>query len=168
MISDHPSTKPVSVVLDWKQYFKEFSKTHGDNPVEWRGQLLFHDGWRYEMRYEGPEHPPPEDKAALRRMQYHYWHERRRIVRRRINEVEDSYNAFIQQAATRSIPLVQSVVYITDDEDGKRTMRRTQEPFDVSVIAGRLQWMKQDLEYAEQQMRSIVQSAEEEEEGIAV
>lgn len=143
------------MTIDWKEYFNKFSKAHGGNPVEWKGQLLFQDGWRYEMRYQGPEHEPPKDEAALRRIQLFYWTRRRKIVRQQVVDAQDSYNVLVQQVATRSMPLVQRVSYL-DEDDGRRSIRREQEPFDITVVENRLSWMKADLEHAENMMRALL------------
>ncbi len=94
------------VRLDWRAYWKEFSREHGDYPVKFRGVLLFRDGWTYSSSgYAGPEWPPPADETALRKLVRGYWLLRKREVRKLWWEQQTEYDGLKRLQSTRSQPL---------------------------------------------------------------
>lgn len=112
---DRRVQRPIK--LDWRAYWKEFSRTHGDYPVKWKGRLLFRDGWTYSSTaYEGPEWPPPSSQEELGRMVRGYWLLRKREVRaawwNSLQEVE----GLKRLQSVKSIPL-QQVLMMSGEDD---------------------------------------------------
>lgn len=67
--------------FDWKAYFNSFCDMHGLFPMEWKGRLLFPDGWTYSISSEsGPEYPPPSTELALLELKRQYWILRKQIT----------------------------------------------------------------------------------------
>lgn len=91
--------------LNWLKYFRVFCETHGGDPFEFRGWLLFRDGWRYSNRsYRGPE-LPPSDEFERQRLSAIYWKLRLAAVRREIRMLETNLNTFKKLKENRSASL---------------------------------------------------------------
>jgi len=101
---EKPQTKPLSIRVDWKAYFRAFCQEHG-HPIEIGGRLLFPDGWMYSATdYKGPEWPPEDsDRAkALRRV---YWKRRRRSIRQELMELKTTLQDLETMNQVKSAPL---------------------------------------------------------------
>src|SRR6185295_16041100 len=119
MISPQQSlAEQQRVRVDWRAYWKEFSRQHGDFPVKWRSRFLFRDGWTYAMDYPGPEWPPPTDERELARMVRAYWLLRKRAVRAEWWAADCELRDLRNLQATRSLPIMHSSVWIVRDEAG--------------------------------------------------
>lgn len=107
------------VTLDWREYWNAFKQAHGGDPVNWRGVLLFRDGWTHAAKdLEGPEWPPPEDPEELRLSKLAYWTIRLAILRDERDQLRQLMKELRQVQASRSAPLKQAVW--SRDEEGKR------------------------------------------------
>lgn len=125
----------VDVKLDWRAYYQRFCEEHGD-PVEWKGRLLFADGWGYSnMDYAGPEYPPPEipdrpgeiDQEKLKGLQVTYWKVRYKLISRRLAVVRGRLQALTNLSSQKSLPL-QGVIPYYDEETGRKRPRLPSEP----------------------------------------
>lgn len=142
------------VRLDWRAYWKEFSRQHGDYPVRYRGRLLFRDGWTYSnSSYEGPEWPPPStdrEKAILLRA---YWLLRKREVRAVWWEQYQELEQLRRLQSVKSLPLVHSSVWITKDESGTPKRQRYEGPVDFALMEGEVNRLKTELDECERGLR---------------
>lgn len=85
----------LSLEIDWKSYYDEFSRKHGGHPEEYGGRFIFRDGWAYALDYEGPEWPPPKKRKDLLSIQAAYWSlrcSRLRIEKKIIQNTIEKYN----------------------------------------------------------------------------
>lgn len=95
--------------LDWKAYFARFSELHGGNPLQWRGWLVFPDGWRYSASsHAGPE-AAPEDEAQAKFLMSVYWKMRLASVTKERRELRMSLVGLEQQMRVMSAPLQQRI-----------------------------------------------------------
>lgn len=117
----------VDVKLDWRAYYQRFCEEHGD-PVEWKGRLLFEDGWGYSnVDYAGPEYSPPEDLETLKGLRVTYWKVRAKLISRRLVIVKGRLQALENLSSQKSLPL-QGVIPYYDEETGRKRPRLPSEP----------------------------------------
>lgn len=142
-----PVARPVSVRLDWRAYFREFSALHGGDPVIYKGRLLFADGWTYSASdYQGPEWPPPDDPKALANLQRWYWGRRRTIVRHELFTLRESLLSLETAQRNRSAPLQQIVtVKVWNEGLGRDANVWQAKNVDLEGMRGRLAWLEEDL-----------------------
>jgi len=119
------------IVLDWKAYFKKFVEKYGE-PVfidsgdeHLEGFLLFEDGRRYAVDYQGPEFEPPTNAKMLLELKKTYW-------RLRIGKLLDEREKLLRQVKwlenrqeLTSIPLQQRVYYRDETESGQVVIKAT-------------------------------------------
>lgn len=106
--------------LDWRAYFQGFCEQHG-KPVNWKGRLLFPDGWTYSRtEYKGPEWPPPKDKVELAEMREEYWQLRLQKAEDDLKEVKRLYENLKEQQESRSAPLKYGTRYYDEENQGYR------------------------------------------------
>lgn len=130
------SSSPQRIDLDWKAYFIEFCRVHGE-PVVYQGRLLFRDGWSYSRTdYQGPEWAPSLDHRELDTMVCQYWVIRKGMVERSLDEAVGKLLRMQNLKSIKSIPLQQVVK--TEEGKGYR-------PLDLSGLETRIQWLREDL-----------------------
>jgi hypothetical protein len=135
--------KPAKITLDWRAYFLTFCEKHGRNPIQYRGRLLFMDGWMYSATaYEGPEWPPPvlesESKALIRE----YWLRRKAIISAERSALAKEIRDLEVAQETHSAALQQIVIYY--DPDIKK-LRSRRGPLDIGVLRQRMILLEQDV-----------------------
>lgn len=129
------------IVLDWPAYFKAFCAVHGE-PVEWKGRLIFPDGWAYSKTdYSGPEYPPPASAEELRQLLLHYWEKRYSMVSQEAQELKAQLDSLRKAQQVRSAPL-QRVAYSGLDENGRSILERGK--LDLEPLRARLEWLALD------------------------
>lgn len=142
-------TKPQRVRLDWRAYWKEFSRMHGDSPVKYRGRLLFRDGWAYSATaYEGPEWPPEEDLTLFSRMVKAYWVLRKREIRQLWWEAQVELDGLKKLASVKSIPLQQTLSMTGDD--GK--LYRSSGDVSIGELEQSVSFLRQQLRECEENL----------------
>ena len=106
------------VKLDWVQYFKRFCEEHGGNPINYKGRLLFQDGWTYSATsHAGPEWAPPEDPKELVALVTVYWQEQLRALEVERRQLKAYVHGLTQLSQAKSVPL--QATAIERGEDGK-------------------------------------------------
>ncbi len=117
-------------VLDWHEYYLSFLQEHGD-PVEYRGRLLFEDGWMYSALHEaGPEWSPPEDKRELRGLKIAYQQVRRNAIRTMAHTLRTRLQAIEGLQSGKSLPLP-----LKYDDSEQRGMAGVVEWKDLDITA---------------------------------
>ena len=94
--------------LDWNAYFQKFSEAHGGNPLQYKGRLLFPDGWRYGMNHRGPERAP-EGIDEERELMIVYWKLRLASVTKERRELRVALIGLEQSIRVMSQPLQQRI-----------------------------------------------------------
>lgn len=126
IFQDRSRREHLKVRLDWKAYYLRFCEIHGD-PVPYKNQLLFQDGWQYSnMDYAGPEYPPPEDVKELRVLALAYWKVRAKLIYRKLAQVKAKLVSVTNLQSQKSLPLQCPIIY-WDDETGRRRVRKPDE-----------------------------------------
>src|SRR5688572_21181579 len=137
-----------TTTIDWRAYFYAFCEAHGKHPVQWKGRLLFLDGWMYSSTdYRGPEYPPPDDPRKLRHLKRMYWTQRRFAVKFTVNDVAARLEAIESQQDGRSAPLQQTTRYWDDDLKKWQVVKG---PVDTAMLKARLRFLQDDLVVCEQ------------------
>lgn len=145
-----PSLQRITVRLDWKAYFLEFCKVHGE-PVLDSGRLLFRDGWTYSStQYEGPEWGPPQNHKELDEIVLRYWQLRQATLSKLMLKLDHEYNQLKAVIISRSVP-PQQVVFIQDGESRKRAYR----PLNLEPLEQKIAWVKTDLEECAERLKEI-------------
>lgn len=143
---------PVRVRLDWRAYFAEFSRAHGDNPVEHEGRLLWQDGWRYSsISHEGPEYPPPADAEELRRLQRAYWQRRMELVEEQRGRLQRTMLDLEAGQSIRGVPLMHRVV--GEDENGRLGL--TVAPLKLEAFKARHDWLREDVAQCHRKLEEL-------------
>jgi hypothetical protein len=137
------------VRLDWKGYFLNFCKAHGE-PIVYNNVLLFRDGWTYAMDYKGPEYPPPSDHQELDRLVTSYWLSRLRVTKGFLAQAISERDKYVLLSKSHSLPLQQTMV-ITEGEH-RRTVTS---PFDLTPLDERIRWFRQDLQECEMRLKEL-------------
>lgn len=146
-----PSSSPQRVTLDWRGYFYEFCRRHGE-PVKVEDRLLFRDGWAYSSHsYEGPEYPPPLDPDALDRLVVQYWELRQRECTGSLDRLLFQRERLVGLQAQHSAPLQQ--VIVSEGEGGKKV--RGFGTLDLSGLNQRIDWVRSDLVECGERLREI-------------
>ena len=137
-----PELVGLKVEFDWEAYYYSFVEKHGE-PVEFRGKLLFRDGWTYAPDYKGPEWAPPNDLKELRKVQTYYWETRIAILEELLKQVQRVSENLIQTQGNRSCQL----------------LLKTNTNQSVQVIGGmyddRIEYLCGEIEFAEVQIANI-------------
>lgn len=133
--------------LDWKAYFIEFCRVHGE-PVEHEGRLLFRDGWTYSRTdYQGPEWPPPADHAELDGLVRRYWQLRLSTVKTALENLLAKRKELTDLKAVKSLPLQQ----VTTDPEGRRAYKR----LDTAGLDTRIGWLAEDVAECETRLTEL-------------
>lgn len=103
----------MTTPIDWIAYFREFSQTHGGNPVFYRenkvtgegGYLLFSDGWMYSrLDASGPEIPPSDEKDAKKKVRA-YWAVRLAVLKEALTAAREEVLRLAREQDSRSAEL---------------------------------------------------------------
>lgn len=151
-----PHARPElhALTLDWDAYFDAFKEAHGE-PVRWRGQLLFPDGWRYDGRDKtGEQYPPPTDTAQLHELQTCYWLSRLRLVRAERDWLREMVKGLRALERARGMPLWRRGA-VFDETTGKYANRAERIDLD-EWENGRLAWLEQDVLDCEERLRHLL------------
>lgn len=104
--------------ISWRAYFRRFCAEHGGDPFEFKGWLLFRDGWRYSnATYRGPELAPcgcleqPCDCSKRKELSRVYWKLRRASVVRERRLLEMNLRTLEALQRDRSAPLQASLTH---------------------------------------------------------
>ena len=139
-----------SIQLDWKGYFIEFCKIHGE-PVLYNNHLIFRDGWSYSSTdYEGPEFGPPIDTKELDALVLQYWTLRKQKLEGMILSLRHEKRMLEQAQSVHSAPL-QKVTHI-ETSKGKR---RGYESIDTRNLDLRIGWIVDDLKECNERLIEI-------------
>jgi hypothetical protein len=131
------------VRLDWPAYFEDFCEQHGKFYVEFRGRLLFEDGWQYSATdYAGPEWPPLEDSKQLLVLQRQYWKLRLR------QSLELAFKARVVAKGIENLQRAKSGTL--QERRGKKVA-----PVDVEALEGRKQWLEDDVELCKEKLTEL-------------
>jgi hypothetical protein len=156
--SADPALAPMSVKttirLDWRAYFAKFCEEHGE-PVNYRGRLLFRDGYMYSAtNHAGPEYSPPAGEELLR-LQRDYWSLRRKMIQEQIDDLTYVAESVFQMQAGRSVKLQQTNVY--KDDEGKVKI----EVGDVDRVAmlERMRWLVAEAKECDVRLQESVERA---------
>lgn len=152
LTSDNPlRAKPLQkIVLDWKAYFIEFCRVHGE-PVEHEGRLLFRDGWTYSATdYSGPEKGPPSKPEELDLLTMHYWVKRKEGIKRELLKLTHALEVYAKQQSDHSLPLQQ----MTSVREGEKVLKGYT-AVDLAPMKQRVKWMRTDIEECDQRLREI-------------
>lgn len=121
--------------------------------MQWKGRLLFLDGWMYSATdYKGPEYPPPTDPYKLRHLKRMYWTQRRFAVRFTINEVSAKLESIELMQDGRSVPLQQTTRFY--DEELKKWVT-VKGQVDTTLLKSRLKFLQDDLVVCEQMLEGL-------------
>lgn len=153
-------TNPVpEILVDWQEYYQSFLQEHGD-PVQYRGRLLFADGWMYSaFDPAGPEWPPPEDEATLKGLQITYWRLRRGAVSVEVNMLQTRLRAADGLQRGKSLPL--PLRYRMPGEIPAATARAVDnhgnplDRLDITAHHDRLATLEQDVEDCDDHLKKL-------------
>jgi hypothetical protein len=145
--------------LDWKAYYNRFAEIHGGNPLQWKGWLLFPDGWRYSSTsYQGPE-MPPQDEEQAKELRLVYWKMRLASVSKERRELRASLVGLEMMERTFSAPLQQRIVRDVParNEFGDEVTRKVPGACDLDLegLRGRLGWLEDDVEQCERVIKEL-------------
>lgn len=139
----------MKIKLDWHAYFQGFCEQHG-KPVNWRGRLLFPDGWTYSRtEYRGPEWPPPEDEVELAEMRKDYWQLRVQKAEDDLKEVRRLYENLKEQQEVRSAPLKYGTRFYDEESQG---FRRGVSDVNLPAIRDEVTLLEQEVEECKTQL----------------
>lgn len=141
--------RPNKIVLDWKAYFLQFCQEHGE-PIEYGNVLLFRDGWRYAMEYQGPEYPPPPDHRELDILVMKYWLGRLRICNKLLGGYIAEKDRIIGLMGSHSLPLQQVVMIDRGDSRSKGIATLDTRSLDEKII-----WLREDIKECEEMLKEI-------------
>lgn len=142
---------PPRIKLDWKAYFLEFCQKHGE-PVQWKGRLLFRDGWMYSASdYGGPETPPPKDFDELDQLCLSYWLVRRSTLLRRLSDLLQERRTLSIAQSDRSVPL--QVLVRREEEDGMTRVGYAE--LDFTTLDTHIDWFKTDIAECDIRLREL-------------
>lgn len=144
----------VRVNLDWRAYFYKFCEVHGE-PVQWKGALLFQDGWRYSATsYQGPEFPPLEDPVQNRKSMLRYWKIRHNIIRAELLRLRETVSGIESLQRNKSVPLQQKSAQHGKYNQtlGRREASVVVSDVDLTGARSRLEWLEQDEDLCKQKI----------------
>lgn len=151
-----PESGPPSshIKLDWRAYFLQFCRVHGE-PVNYRGRLLFRDGWMYSSSdYAGPEYSPPEDFKELDILCTSYWLIRQSELGKKLQKLTHQKQSLSTLQADHHLPL-QQTVWVSEEE----VTRRSVKDIDLSQLQAKIDWYTQDLEECTLRLKELEEYA---------
>lgn len=146
---------PDNPNIDWKGYFIEFCKVHGE-PELLGGRLVFRDGWTYPLDYKGPEIPPSGNPLELDQLVVSYWTSRRSRCDRLLSKAIAVRDRIAVEQKRRTLPLQQQIV-TKSEEQGQTVHRKGYIPLTTAPLDNKIRWLQQDIEEAEEALRQIEQ-----------
>lgn len=134
--------------IDWRATYGRFAELHGGNPLEWRGWLLFPDGWRWSATsHLGPE-LGPDGEGQRRELRAVYWKMRLASVNKERRELRAALIGLEQAERVHSVPLQQRVARRTTrkDERGNDVPCRIADSCDLDLegLRNRIAWLEED------------------------
>ena len=139
------------VRVDWNEYYRRFSETHGGEPILYGvdedsgkgGMLLFRDGWMYGKTPMGPEVPPASPEDALRKS-LTYWRKRENIYREELKMLSHQVQSIVdtQRGVSADLPVVCTI-------NGK------QEEMDVSTLVDSIHNIQEEVRYCIEQRNRV-------------
>lgn len=145
---------PQKIVLDWKAYFLEFCRKHGE-PVQHGNRLIFKDGWTYSaFDYAGPEWHPPTDIHELDALVTRYWLIRQGIASRLLAIAVHDLQMLKDAMQGRDLPL-QQVMIVEEKVQGGVKKRRGYKALSLQGLETRIQWLRDDVKEAEERLAEI-------------
>jgi hypothetical protein len=146
-----PASDTSSVQIDWGAYYLLFKEVHGD-PIEYKGRLVFPDGWSYSKTdVSGPEWAPPEDREQLTDLQLGYWKGRLALVTYERDVLKQLAENIVHAQTSKSLPLPGFVTYREIDENGVPKTRRVELGEVITHVEdllgpnARLAWLEEDI-----------------------
>lgn len=139
------------IVLDWRAYFYNFCKEHQE-PIPYHNVLLFRDGWRYAMEYEGPEYPPPANHRDLDVLVMKYWIGRLRICNGALVKAIAERDRITRFMSNHSLELQQTVYVDYGDKRQKASV-----PLDFTPLDEKIKWYRTDAKECEEMLTEIEQ-----------
>jgi hypothetical protein len=155
LVLEEPVRDLSRIVVDWRAYFHEFTKVHGE-PILFRGKLLFRDGWQYAQDYKGPEWGPPEEPKELAKLVSLYYKHRLAILTRKQHDLKELLHDFEQAQSIRKIPLYHKVIVV--DDEGRR-MRQSQ-PIAIKEWQDQVKWLDRDMQECNDRIAEAVKVIE--------
>ena len=146
----HPN---LSVDVDWKETFRSFCRLHGEGrwPIEYKGTLLFPDGWRFSTTsHQGPVWPAPTDPLELARLQRAYFTVRLKSLRWFVHQLTTTIERLMNQ--TKAVHVTVQVRNAIKDEQGK-PIGDTTNPVDFDALTMRLREVTTERDYCEQRIK---------------
>jgi hypothetical protein len=151
-----------AVELDWIAYYREFDARHGGDPVQFRGRLLWRDGWTYASTdHAGPEWAPPQDPKELKAFQLAYWSKRKAALTQQLRSLEDDVANLKETQRVRPVPL--QIVERTRaiNELGFPVMKSTNKEIDFDVLAAIIKDMRTDVAECNVEIRLLKGESDE-------
>ena len=146
--------------LDWDTYRTEFSRAHGDSPVQIDQWLVWEDGWRCDA-YDpgGTEQPPPDDPVQLTRLKTAYYEKRREWVQAHFNNFRSRIEAIKSIQAHKSLPLhMRSLSWsrsVGDDGLEVYTPTVVQDALDLGPMERVMEDLRREVAYCDNKLKEI-------------
>ncbi len=135
---DGEKESELGIELDWPAYYEEFKRAHGD-PIQWKGRLLFRDGWSYSLSdYKGPEYKPPTGQR-LEDLKLIYWRIYAVLVTRELTQLEATIEGLRYFQTQRDVPLQRREIRWDHESQVASLLVRD---LDLDDFAGRLGELK--------------------------
>lgn len=145
----------MKIKLDWRSYFEGFCELHG-KPVDYKGRLLFPDGWTYSRtEHQGPEYPPPTDKRHLQELKRDYWQARMDKSELDLKDAERLLGTLTGQQQMRSAPL-KTGVRVFDEESGR--YRRGVSDVSLPSLREEVESMREEVQECQRQLKTVGRS----------
>lgn len=147
---------PKGVQLDWKAYYDRFDASHGGHPIEYRGRLLWADGWTYSSTdHAGPEWAAPSDKRELRVYQIVYWTRRKGFAKQEMRDKQDELQSLKETQRAKSVPLQVKLLKPSTNDEGLPIMLAEYVDIDFTLLEEKLGYLRQELEYCELKLKEV-------------
>jgi hypothetical protein len=150
--------------IDWRATYRRFSELHGGNPLEWKGWLLFPDGWRWSATsYQGPE-AAPENELEAKKLTTIYYRMRLVSVRREWRDLRVVLGQLEQSMRSMSdhdgvSPLQMRIVgeKVGRNKWGDEITLRVPASCDLDLdrLRGRVQWLADDAALCERAINEL-------------
>ena len=142
------------ITLDWFAYYERFKAEHG-NPVEYKGKLLFSDGWTYSLTdYGAPEWPPPKNLMELQNLQREYWKIRLEVVQKELLVLTKTLEDLRILQELKNVPL-QGRVATWDDS---KRIRGELGDLELGDFEKRVKWLRDDVIECEEHLTRIAEN----------
>jgi hypothetical protein len=139
-------------LLDWDQYYENFFDAHGGDPIKIGVDLLFRDGWRYNLNIEGSETPPPKDVAEQLALKRCYWTFRINILSQEARERIAELKKFITIQEGHCCVLQQTEM---TTEGGVIILKGQSTDLPLRRLASEVEALLNDIDAAKQALQSV-------------